>query len=163
MKTQVKGGHIAGVALFTAVLTGGAAASIGGSPEHVAGAVVYVMAAALALLAPGALVVQVIGGLLLVGGLMHGRDWAGALALAPLVIAVVVTAELLALAGRMDAPFVRPPGADLRRAGAAAGIAGIVYAAVVLAGILPAPSGIIAVAAGSAACALLAWQLAAER
>lgn len=155
--------RIASIALFTAAVTGAASAVIGASAWHVLGAFGYIAAAAVALLAPGALVVQVVGGLMLVGSLLLDRDWPTALLVLPLVAAVVVTAELIAFAARLSTPFDRSPGHDLRRAGIAAVIAGAVYGIVVLAGTLPGPTGVMAIALGSAACALLALGLAAER
>lgn len=147
---------IAATALVVAAVTGAAGAVLGGSAWHAYGAAGYVAMAVLAVFNPGAIALQVVAGQALAGGILLGPDAPPALALLPIVPAVLVTAELLATATRWHRPPGRDPADALRRVGLAALVGGGGFAAVLLAGGVSGPSGIVAVAVASAACIGLA-------
>lgn len=144
------------LALVSAVATGATAGALGGPGWHLYGGAAYVVLVGLALLAPAAITAQVIGGQLLVGSVLLAPDGPAPLYVLPLVATVVLTAELLGVAARLDLPFRRAAGEDLRRTAVAAVIGGAAYAVVVLAAALPGPSGLMGIGLASAACILLA-------
>jgi hypothetical protein len=147
------------LAMLTAVLTAALAASVGGPDWHRDLALLYVGVAAVALLSPAAITVQVVVGLLVVASLLPGHSGIETLLLAPAIVGIVATAELLAAVARLDTPIEPRPRGDLGRASVAALMGGGVYAAVALAAGLPGPTGLLAVCLASAACALLAMLL----
>ncbi len=69
---------------------------------------------------------------------------------------MVLTAELLGIVARLDTPLERDPTRDVQGAALATVIGGGVFAAVVLVGDLPGPTGLMAIALASGACGLLA-------
>lgn len=147
----------AAAAVLTAILTGAAGVALGASSLHVYIAGAYVVITVAALFFPAAIAVQVIGGQVLVGSVLLGQDGlAHLLLLLPVVAGVVATAELLAVVARLDTPLERDPGAGLHRVGLAAAIGGAVFAAVVLLGELPGPTGLVAIVLASGACVMLA-------
>lgn len=148
--------HLAAITLLIATLTGAAGAALGASGSHVLGAGAYVVAALLALFFPAAIVVQVIAGQVLAASVLLAPDGPAPLLLLPMVASILATAELLAVVGRLDTPLARDPSDDLRRMGITVLIGGGVFGAVALAGRLPGPTGILAIALASAACVVLA-------
>jgi hypothetical protein len=147
--------RLAAIAVLTAAITGAAAAALGATGIFGAGA--YVVIAVAALFSPAAIVVQVIYGQLLAGSVLLAQDGPAPLLLLPVVVSVVVTAELLALVGRLGTPKGRDPGGDdLHRVGVAAVIGGVVFGAVVLVRGLPGPTGLVAIGVASAALFALA-------
>jgi len=152
--------RVAAMAVLTAALTAAAAAALGGTERHVLGAGVYLVFAVAALFAPGAIVAQVLGGQLLAASLLLAADGPPPLVLVPLVAAVVLTAELLALVARLDTPVERNVGHDLRRVGLAGVLGGGAFGAVAVAAGLPGPTGLAAVALSAGACVAIAVVLA---
>lgn len=140
------------VAAAVVTLALAAAAGRGGWPLL---GVTYLALTALALFAPAAVTFQVLlGQLVLVAALAGGGGAVRLLLLAPALGGIVVTAELLALAARLDTPVSNEPRRALPEAGRAAGIAAGVFAAVALLAALPPPSGVLAVVLAAGA---LAW------
>lgn len=153
--------RVAAGAVLTTLLTGAAAAVLGASAWHVYGAVAYIGVAILALFSPNAIIAQVIGGQLLAGSLLLASDGApGAIPIMMIVIGLVATAELLAIAARLAIPIERDARDDLRRAAIAAAIAGGVFGVMLLVGRLPGPTGlptgILAIGVAAGACVVLA-------
>lgn len=148
--------RIAAMALVVAALTGAAGAVLGGSTWHAYGAAAYLAAAVLAVFNPAAIALQVVAGQALAGGILLGPDAPPALMLLPIVPAILVTAELLAIATRWHRPPGRDPAHALRSVGLAAFVGGGGFGAVLLAGEVTGPSGIVAIALASAACIGLA-------
>ncbi|MEQ9569883.1 MAG: hypothetical protein RLN75_06805 [Longimicrobiales bacterium] len=146
----------AAVAVATVVGTALGAVGPGAVPWLAA---LYVAVAVFGLGSPAAIPVQVVAGVSLVAGLLVRSGGESALALAPLVAGVVATAELLAVVARLDAPIERPAGDLLLRAGGSAALAGGLYAGVLLAGAMPGPEGLAAVALGSGGALLAALVL----
>lgn len=149
--------RLAILAVAAAVLTGAWAVLVGGTGLSY-GAVAYVLVAAAAAFLPAAIAVQVIGGQILAAGVLSAPSGAVVLLALPVVLGVVVSAELLAVVARLDLPTPRAPDGALRRAGFAATIGVGVYTAVSLAGALPGPAGPVATlvaAGGIVAVALL--------
>lgn len=143
----------AALVVATTVVTAFVAVAEGAVPWV---AVLYAAVALFGLGSSGALPVQVVAGAGLVAGLLVRSDGVDAWTLIPLVVAVVATAELLAVVHRLGAPIERPAGDLLLRAGGSALLAGAVYAAVLGAGRLPGPTGLAAVALGSGGALLAA-------
>lgn len=148
--------RLAALVVLVAALTGAAGAALGASEGHVYGAGVYVVVAVVALFSSAGITAQVIAGQVLAGSLLPGLDGAAVLMLLPMVAGVVLTAELLGVVARLDTPLERDPTRDLQGAALATVIGGGVFAAVVLAGDLPGPTGLTAIALASGACGLLA-------
>jgi hypothetical protein len=142
--------RVAALAVLVAVLTGTGMAALAAHGWQVLGAAAYVGAAAAGLVVPGAIGVAVVGGVGLAGSLMLGPWAVGPLVLLPVVAGVVATAELLALAGRLDTPVERNPGAELRQAGLATAMAAAVYGVVAVVGAVPGPTGFLAVVVAAA-------------
>lgn len=147
--------RIAVVAVIVAVLTAAAAVALGGS-AFAFRAFVYLAVAAIAMILPALIVVQVILGVLLVAGMQLHPAGPTPLLLLPVVAGVIATAELLAVAARVRASFSRDAGEDLRRAWISALIGAVVFGAVALVAGFPGPGGFIAVVLASAACATVA-------
>lgn len=154
--------NVGALAILAAAMTGALGIVLGGSTSYLYGAGAYVLLVGLALFSPAAIVAQVVGGQVFVGSMLVGRGWVGLLLLGPAVAGIIVTAELLAAAARMDTPFDSDPRDDLPRAGFAAIIGVGVYLAVVFLGRMPGPTGLLAVLAASGACVALAIQLVAS-
>lgn len=151
--------HLETTVMTAAVLTALPAALLADGTGPVYAATAYMAGAMLALFNPAALFVQVIAGQALVATLLLGADPPGPLIPVLMVAAVVATAELLAMVGRMRAVRGAGQGGELRMAGSAALTAGLAFGAVLLIGALPGPSGLGAIVVTSAACALAAWLL----
>lgn len=150
----------AALAVVAILATAAVSVAYGVIPGYAA---VYVAIALYGIGSAAAIPVQVLAGCALVGALLIGPIGAAPLTLLPLVVGVVGTAELLAVVARLDAPIERPAGDLLLRAGAGAGVAGLLYGAIALVGTLPGPRGSAAVALGSAAALLAALLLARRR
>ncbi|MGD8279342.1 MAG: hypothetical protein PVH00_14995 [Gemmatimonadota bacterium] len=150
-------------AVLVATGTAALGAVLGGTGNHVVGAVGYIAVTVAALFRPGWITGQVVTGLMMAAGLMIGPAAASSLRMLPLVAGIIATAELLAAAARLDAPVERVARGELRRAGLAAGLGAVVFAAVLFAGVLPGPSGLLAVGLASAACVVLAILLVTRR
>jgi len=144
----------------TAVLVGAGTGILSfaqGTPGF--GVFVYSGLVLLALIQPAAIAAQVVYGQLILASLLLGPEARPALSLLPLVIAVIVTAELLAVVARLDTPLSSSVGDALNRVAGSAVIGGAVFAAVALTLGLPGPQGLLAVILGSAACVVLALRL----
>lgn len=152
--------RVAALAVLMAALTGAAGAALGASDGHVYGAGAYVVIVMVALFYSGGITAQVIGGQVLAGSLLSGLDGPATLILLPVLASVVLTAELLGIVARLDTPLEREPTRDVQGAALATVIGGGVFAAVVLVGDLPGPTGLTAIALASGACGLLAILLA---
>jgi hypothetical protein len=151
--------RVAAVAILVATTAAAAVAALGGSAWHVSGAGAYITITVLTLFFPAVLTVQVIAGQVIVASVLLGRPGPAPLLLLPVVASVVATAELLALVGRLNTPVERDPRHDLHRTGSATAIGGGAFAAVVLLGGLPGPTGLLAIAVASAASFALALML----
>jgi hypothetical protein len=148
------------LAVVTAALTGELGILLGGSGWHVLAGSAYVLIAAFATFSPAAIAVQVVAGQALVGSLLLGRDGPSPLLLVGAVAGVILTAELLAIVARMDAPITSEPRNDLTRAGVAAVIGAVVFGVVLLATGFPGPSGPLAIGLAGGACFVVATLLA---
>lgn len=144
------------LALLVAAGTGVVGLSLGATTGHAWGAAGYLALVGFAVLAPGAIWAQVLAGQILIGSLLLGPGASPWWMLVPLLASVVATAELLGIAARLDSVVPRAPAADLRRAGRATLIAGLVFGFVAVAESLPGPGGLVAVALASAACVAVA-------
>ena len=145
---------VATAAVALGVLTSIAAVGQGGEPWI---ALVYAAVVVFALNSPGALAVQSVIGVVMVAALLIGP--AGSpVAIAPLVAAVVATAELLALVARLNSPIPRDVSDLLLRAGASAVLAAAIFLGVSAVAELPGPLGLAAtaLASGSVLVAALA-------
>jgi hypothetical protein len=118
-------------------------------------ALIYVATVAAAIYSPAWITVQVIGGQIMAASLLLGPGAMRPVAGIPIIAAVIATAELLAAAARLDTPFARANGGEVRRTTLAAAIGGAVFGAVALAGGVPGPTGLIAVTIASAGCLFL--------
>jgi hypothetical protein len=143
--------RVAALAVLVALLTGTGMAALAAYGWQVLGAAAYVVVAALGLVVPGAIGMGVVGGVALAGSLIIGPWAIGPLLLLPVVAGVAATAELLALAGRLDTPVARDAGAELRRAGLATAVAAAAYGVVAVVGAVPGPTGFLAVVLAAAA------------
>lgn len=148
--------RVAALALVTAALTGVSGAALGGTASHALGGALYVAVVAAALFAPAMIAVQVLVGGAMAAGLILTPGGLGPVTGLPLALTIVLTAELLGVAARLDTPVERDPTDDLRRAVVAVGVAGAAYGAVLVAAALPGPTGFAAVALASAACMVIA-------
>lgn len=148
--------HTAALAVLTASLAGAAGAALGTSDGYLYGAAIYVAVTVVALFVPAGITAQVVGGQVLVGSLLLGQAGVRPLLLLPLVAGVVVTAELLGVAARLATLVERDPRDDLQRAGIATLVGAGAFGVAAMAGGLPGPSGLLAVALASGACAVLA-------
>src|SRR5690606_7235927 len=110
---------VAALAVVTAALTSAGAAALGNAPPHALGGIIYFGVVVGALLQPGALTAQVIAGQLLAGSLLLSPEPPSLLRLAPIVAGVIATAELLALAHRMNTSFAPATTGAPRRIGGA--------------------------------------------
>jgi len=145
------------MALATAVLTAAAAAALGGEVWHVSYAAVYVALTLAAVFSPGAITLPVIAGQVLAASLLLQPDGPAPLLLVPVVASLVLTAELLGLAARLDGPVAPDATPGLPRAVSSAFLAGGSYAAVVGAGAYSGLlGGLVAVSMGAGVCVLLA-------
>jgi hypothetical protein len=150
------------MAVLTATGTGAVAAALGGTGSHVWGAGAYVAVSGIALFSPGAIAAQVILGQVLAGSLLLAPDGPAPLLLLPLVVGVVVTAELLGCSSGADVPVPALSAGALRRVGGTAVLGGGAFGTVVWIGGLSGPTGIEALALAAAACVALAGLLARE-
>jgi hypothetical protein len=148
--------------LLVAALTSVFLVWLGETGWHVLGAWTYLMIAALAVLSPAGIAVQVVWGQALVGSLLVAPGGPSALWLGPGVAGVILTAELLAAVARMDTPIESDPRDDLPRAVTAALIGVAVFGAVTLAGAIPGPTGLAAIVLAAGACAVLGALLAGD-
>jgi hypothetical protein len=148
--------RIAGAAVLIAAVTGMAASGPGTSVPQQLGGGAYVVFAIAAAIFPPMIAALVILGLVMIGSLMTGPAPPGPLMLLPLIFSIIATAELLAVAGRLESPIEREPRDDLRRAGLATVIGTAVFGAVALIGTIPGPGGLLAILLASAACIVLA-------
>lgn len=146
---------VAVLAIVTAIFTATLGATLGGAGGPTEVTVFYVLAAVFALFSPAAIAVQVVLGQLLIGGLLLNPDPPAAWLLVLLLAVVVVTAELLALVARLDAPVRRDPADDLRRSAVAGVLGGSVFGAVGLVDGVPGPTGIGAVGLAAGICILV--------
>ncbi|MGH7576731.1 MAG: hypothetical protein ACREM1_16610 [Longimicrobiales bacterium] len=153
--------NFAAGAVVVATLTGAAAAALGGSGVHVLGAGAYILIVLAALFFPAAIIAPVIAGQLLAANILLRGD-GHALVLLPVVAGVIATAELISVVTRLHTTPERDPAPDRRRAGVAVLIGGSIFAVVALAGRLPGPTGIMAIAFAAAACLVLALLLAGD-
>lgn len=145
-------------AVLTAAATGTLAFVLDPSGQ-VLGPALYVVVATGAILVPAGVAAQVMGGQLLLGSLLVGQGGPDPLLLLPSVAGVVATAELLAVVARLDTPLARGAPDAFGRAGLAAAVGVGAFAAVVLAGDLPGPTGLLAVVLASGAVAAVAARM----
>lgn len=147
---------VAVLAFSAAVLTGFVAASLDGGLGLGLGAAVYVVVAAVAVFSPRAIAIQVVGGQALAAGVLLGPAGAGFVAVLPLVVGVVVTAELLGAVARLGITPERDPKTELRRSGIAGLLGGATFGLVALLIGLERPGGLTGLALAGGGCFLLA-------
>ena len=145
-----------------AILTALPGAMLADSAGPVYAATAYLAGTLLALFNPTALFIQVIAGQVLVGSLLFGSDPPGTLIPVLMIVAVVGTAELVAMVGRRRVVSGRGQGGELRLATTTAVTGGVVFGAVLLVGALPGPTGLAAVVITSVACGIAAFLLVRE-
>lgn len=152
---------VGGLAMGSAVVTAGAAAGFGESAGYLWGGAAYCMITAVAMALPAAIVIQVLAGQLIAGALLLDPGGPGPLPTMAVVAAVVATSELLGSAARLRTPFETRTSVaeDVREAGVAASLGALAFVAVLMAGNVGGPSGLLAIALASAACAGLAGLL----
>lgn len=117
-------------------------------------AVAYVVAAGVAVASPPAIAAQVAVGVGLAWSVLPELDGVQVLALVPLVIGVVATAELLGLVARLRMVVERAP--DMQRVSVAVTLAAIISGATLAAGLLDGPGGVIGTLLAASACVVLA-------
>jgi len=144
--------RLAVIVVLLAFATAAFVAMRGATSWHVFQAGAYLVSVLVALAAPGATLVQVIGGQILAGGVLVGQGGVAWLVVVPVIGSVVATAELCAVVGRLGGAVARGPGTDLRRAILSAGLGAGVFAVVVFVGGTAGVGGILAIALASAAC-----------
>lgn len=142
------------VALITAIY----GASFGG--DDVAWlplvALAYLVATAIASSSPSAIAGQVVAGFGLAWGALQQLDGIAVLALVPLMVGVVATAELLGVVARLGIVVERAAGPDLRRLPAAAGLTAVISATTLSIGLLDVPGGFTGTLLAAGACVVLA-------
>jgi hypothetical protein len=126
-------------------------------------ALAYVVATAIATSSPGAIAGQVVVGFGLAWGALQALDGLAVLALVPLMVGVVSTAELLGVVARLGIIVERAAGSDLPRVLAAAGLTAVLSAATLSIGLLDVPGGFMGTVLAAGACAVLAAVLVAGR
>lgn len=145
--------RVAKVAMYTATLTGSLSVLLGAT---IFDAVLYVAVSLVAVFSPAAIAVQVILGLVLIGGLALAGDGLGPLLVLPLLAGVVATAESLGVVAELDLPIERDLEDSLPRVATATGIAVAVFGTVSLIVGIGGPGGWVATLVASGACAALA-------
>jgi len=151
--------RLALLAVATAVLTSLFMMAVDGPGSIGFGVVGYLVVTAVAIFAPAALTLQVLGGQGLALLLLLGPEGVDPLVLMPAIAGVVVTAELLAAVARLDSPVPRELEGTAREVGLAAGLAAGVFGALALVAFLPGISGLLPVAVASAALFALALRM----
>lgn len=147
---------LAVLAFSAAVLTGLGAGTLGGGLGHALGAAAYVVVAAIAVFSPTAIAIQVVAGQALAAGVLLGPTDAGFVAVLPLVVGVVVTAEMLGAVARLGITPGRDPRTGLRRSGLAGFLGGATFGLVALLIGLEGPGGLTGLALAGGGCVLLA-------
>lgn len=145
--------------ILTAAIAAAYVVVLGSAPRFWVLAAGYLAAALLALTSPHAIAGQVTVGIALAWSLLPGREGVETFAIVPVILAVVITAELLALTARLGMVVPRDPGPDLRRLAIAVALATFVSVATLAIGLLPGPGGVAATAMAAGACLLLALLL----
>lgn len=147
---------LAVLAFSAAVLTGLGAGTLGGGLGHALGAAAYVVVATIAVFSPAAIAIQVVGGQALATGVLLGPAGAGFVAVLPLVVGVIVTAELLGAVARLGITPGRDAKTELRRSGLAGLLGGATFGVVALLIGLGGPGGLAGLALAGGGCVLLA-------
>jgi hypothetical protein len=142
------------VALITAVYGG----SFGGDDAAWLPlvALVYFVATAIASSSPSTIAGQVITGFGLAWGALQQLEGIAVLALVPLMVGVVATAELLGVVARLGIVVERAAGPDLRRLPAAVGLTAVISATTLSIGVLDVPGGFTGTLLAAGACVVLA-------
>lgn len=122
-------------------------------PWFPAVAAAYLVATAVAAGSPPAIGVQVAAGFGLVWSALQGLQGAAVLALVPLVVGVVATAELLGLLAMVVERTTRP---DLRRLTVTVSVTTVISAVTLSAGLLDLPGGLMGIVLAAGACVVLA-------
>lgn len=151
--------RVATAVVFAAPITALYVGVLGSAPGYWVLAAGYLAAALLALTSPQAIAGQVAIGIALAWSLLPGRAGTEAFVILPVIVAVVMTAELLALTGRLGMVVARDPGPDLRRLTAALTLTVVTSGATLAIGLLPGPGGLTATAVAAGACLVLALLL----
>lgn len=146
----------AALAVTTAFVTAAAILAFAGDESWSLGPALYLFVTVCALVFPAAIAVQVVGGQVLVWGLLSSSPDFAPLSALPVVVGIILTAELLAIVARLDTPLLPASAGSFADVGKAALIGGFAFAVVVLAGAMPGPGGLAAVIVASAACAGIA-------
>ncbi|TVP55155.1 MAG: hypothetical protein EA351_11440 [Gemmatimonadales bacterium] len=151
---------LAALALLTAVLTGVTGVAMGGTAGHAFAAAVFVGLAVAAAVSRGAIPWMIVAGQGFAASLLFTPVPLELLSLLPIVGGVLVSAELLAVVGRLEPSFARDPSDDLRRVGISAligvGVFAVVAAMIGALDRIPVPTGLAAVALAVGACVVLA-------
>ncbi len=155
--------RLAFLAIVAATLTSAGAVAARGPEFHGMVALLHLGAALGAIVVPPAIVAQIVTGTLLTAGTLYAPGGARPLLLLPLLVGVVLTAELLGRLLRMDRPLDGEIRREVLEAGAMALLAGVVGGIVLLAGSLPGPSGPAGTALAAGAAIAVAVVLARAR
>lgn len=151
--------RVATAVVLTAAITAIYVGVLGGAPRYWVLSAGYLAAALLALTSPQAIAGQVAIGIALAWSLLPGREGTEAFVILPVIVAVVMTAELLAMAARLGMIVARDPRPDIRRLAIAVTLAALTSVATLAIGLLPGPGGLAATAIAAGACLLLALLL----
>ncbi len=116
--------RLAFLAIVAATLTSAGAVAAGGPEFHGMVALLHLGAALGAIVVPPAIVAQIVTGTLLTAGTLYAPGGARPLLLLPLLVGVVLTAELLGRLLRMDRPLDGEIRREVLEAGAMALLAG---------------------------------------
>lgn len=149
------------LALALASVTVFAGASVGSADSMVAVSVAYIGLTVVSILRPAVLVAQLFVGVGLCVRAVGGLSNVEVGTVAPLLMCVVLAAEVTAAAGRGLGPVVRDPWPDIMRGTVAAAVAGVVFAVVGLAGQAAGPAGLAGTAIAAGGCAVGALAIAA--
>lgn len=148
------------LAITMAVVTAAGVVAWSGDEASRMGPGLYVALAGLALVFPPAITLQVVAGQILTWTVIAGATGMAAVARGvPLLVAVIVTAELLAVVTRLDTVLVPRSSGTFTGIPEAAIRGGAVFVVVALVATLPGPGGLPSVILASMACAGLAMLL----
>ena len=147
--------RLARLAIASAFLTGVLVAVVGGGGTHVVRAGLHLVVAVGALRIAALVTGQVVVGMLTIAVVLVGGEAGTALALAPAVAGVIVTAELLAAVARLDTPLERGADGVVVRALSSGALSGLLFAAVASVGGVVALDGSTGLLVASGAVLLL--------
>ena len=146
----------ASMAVAAAAATGLWANAIGGPAFPAVAGFGYAALAIWGLVNPAFLAVPVLAGQALCVGLLMTPGGPAPSAVVPVLVGVILGAELTAVADRLDSPVRRTPAGTLRRLGMAGVVGAAVYTVAATAGGLPLLSGLLGTGLAAVGCVAVA-------